>query len=30
RSLGVVFALAGIATIALARNRLSLAKDAYR
>lgn len=30
RSLGAVFALAGIATIALARNRLSLAKDAYR
>ncbi len=30
RSLGAVFALAGMATIALARNRLSLAKDAYR
>ncbi len=30
RSLGPVFALAGLATIALARNRLSLAKDAYR
>jgi len=30
RSLGPVFALEGIATIALARNRLSLAKDAYR
>lgn len=30
RGLGAVFALAGIATIALARNRLSLAKDAYR
>ncbi len=30
RGLGAVFALAGLATIALARNRLSLAKDAYR
>ena len=30
RELGAVFALAGLATIALARNRLSLAKDAYR
>ncbi len=30
RSLGAVFALTGIATITLARNRLSLAKDAYR
>lgn len=30
RSLGPVFALEGIATIALARNRLSPAKDAYR
>ncbi len=30
RSLGAVFALAGLATITLARNRLSLAKDAYR
>ena len=30
RSLGLVFALVGLATIALARNRLSLAKDAYR
>ena len=30
RSLGAVFALASLATIALARNRLSLAKDAYR
>ena len=30
RSLGAVFALTGLATIALARNRLSLAKDAYR
>ena len=30
RGLGAVFALAGMATIALARNRLSLAKDAYR
>lgn len=30
RGLGAVFALAGIATIALARNRLSLGKDAYR
>ncbi len=30
RSLGAVFALAGLATVALARNRLSLAKDAYR
>lgn len=30
RSLGAVFALAGLGTIALARNRLSLAKDAYR
>ena len=30
RGLGAVFALAGIASIALAQNRLSLAKDAYR
>ena len=30
RSLGPAFALAGLATITLARNRLSLAKDAYR
>ena len=30
RGLGTVFALTGIATIALARNRLSLGKDAYR
>lgn len=30
RGLGAVFALAGLATVALARNRLSLAKDAYR
>ncbi len=30
RSLGAVFALAGLATIALARNRLSVGKDAYR
>jgi len=30
RGIGVVFTLAGIATIALARNRLSLGKDAYR
>ncbi len=30
RGLGTVFALAGLATVALARNRLSLSKDAYR
>ena len=30
RGIGAVFALAGLATIALAMNRLSLAKDAYR
>jgi len=30
RGLGAVFALAGIATVALARNRLSLVEDAYR
>jgi len=30
RGLGVVFVLVDIATIALARNRLSLTKDAYR
>ncbi len=30
RGLGAVFALAGLATITLTRNRLSLAKDAYR
>jgi len=30
RGLGVVFTLAGIATIALALNRLSLARDAWR
>jgi len=30
RGLGAVFALAGLATVALARNRLSLGKDAYR
>ncbi len=30
RNLGAVFALAGLATIALARDRLSLGKDAYR
>ncbi len=30
RGLGAVFALAGIAAIALARDRLSLGKDAYR
>ena len=30
RGLGAVFALTGIAIITLARNRLSLAKDAYR
>ena len=30
RGLGTVFALTGVATIALARNRLSLAEDAYR
>ncbi len=29
RGLGAVFALAGIATIALARNRLSVGKEAY-
>ncbi len=30
RSLGAVFALAGLATIALAKNRLSVGKEAYR
>ena len=30
RGSGVVFALAGLATIALARSRLSLAKEAYQ
>lgn len=30
RGLGAVFTLTGLATIALARNGLSLAKDAYR
>ena len=30
RGLGVVFALAGIAVITLARNRLSVGKEAYR
>ena len=30
RGLGVVFVLVGIATIALARNRLSIARDSYR
>lgn len=30
RNLGAVFALAGLATIALARNRLLVGRDAYR
>ncbi len=30
RGLGAVFALVGLATITLARNRLSVGKDAYR
>ena len=30
RGLGAVFALAGVAIITLARNRLSVGKDAYR